>query len=443
MTNKLQVSEPFDKSRLDPAHYFQSLLTKAAAKGLLQNTEEIRSEVLQLAAKTAQRYTFGASSSVTIETAQGLLESVMCCIGRRLKEIGIGEALNELKVKRLEEICTEGKKLLRDDLDKARQLFEYLQQHALATENAAYKGTLNEAIPSFFASYDVYYAAHDIPCLIDYPLSVETPNLLGVEYILEYLKRLRLENDFCCKYSDQIEELLLGYSPHANDLNINIFELVLTNLTGQVLLGKDTSELDISESDRDGLQETLYSAQAQRLKIIVSMAAQRICADFKLPPQIQRYVNIAAGHIVPRLRNALETGTLGYLFVTLKHKTSSPAYFEDSVSMEDEKFRTVTEEIRSCRHISDKLMLIKQHIKSITDLADMLSASCLYGSEYEALYNTLDNITLALLYKRLPEEDSMYITEGEHEWQSAYIEFLNKSGKAENVIIESNQVELE
>lgn len=441
MTNKLQVQDPIDVKTLDPSRYFQSLLAKAAGSKLLENTEEIRRDTILLAAKMAQTYTFGASSSVTAETAQGLLESAMYCIGRRLKSAGTGEALKLLKVLPVEQLWSEGKELLRHDFTEARTLLNFLQESTFETENEAYSGTLREALPSFFSAYDIEYAAQESPCLIDYPLCIDPVKLTGIEYILDYLKKFTFENSFCAGYLDQIEPLLRGYSPDWRELNINIFELALTNAIGRAMCGKDAEALDISEEDRERLHSRLNVSDV-RLKLSVCVAVQRICSELKLPEPVRNYALKAAGQIVPRIKNALETGSLGSVFITLKGNAARAARFMDAAAMDDEAFRSVTEEIRSCRHVSDKLILIKQNIKSIADFTDMLGASCLHGDEYDAAFETLDMETLALLYKYLPEDGAMHITERESEWHDALIGYLKTSGKTESITEAANAMEM-
>ncbi len=441
MTNELKTHDPIDKKALDPSRFFQSFLAKAGGAGLLGNMEEIKRETVLLAAKMARQYTFGASGSITAETAQGLLESAMYCAGRRLKAAGTGEALILLKTLPLEQIWNEGKELLRADINVARLLLGRLRESSFKTKNEAYTGTLYEALPVFFAAYDIEYAAHETPCLIDYPLCIEPPRLTGVEYILEYLKRLGMENCFCAGYSEQIDPLLRGYSPHWRNLNINIFELALTNAIGRVLCGKGAEGLGISEEDRERLLRSLSKAPG-RLKALAGVAAERVCPETEFPKQIRDYVLKAAGRIVPRIKNAQETDSLDSVFITLKTEAPRSSRFNDATAMDDEAFRSVTGEIRDCRHISDKLALIKRNIRSIVDLADMLASSCLYKDEYSAVFKTLSDDTLALLYKRLPEDGAMHVTEGESKWQSAFIGYLEKSGKAENVMRAAEAIEL-
>lgn len=50
--------------------------------------------------------------------------------------------------------------------------------------------------------------------------------------------------------------------------------------------------------------------------------------------------------------------------------------------MANSKFKKLTEEIRECSLVEDKILLIKNNIKSLEDLVDMLNADCLFGYEY-------------------------------------------------------------
>lgn len=49
--------------------------------------------------------------------------------------------------------------------------------------------------------------------------------------------------------------------------------------------------------------------------------------------------------------------------------------FEDGEKLDDESFRTIADEIRECRYVSDKISIIQRDIHSITDLVDILEGS--------------------------------------------------------------------
>jgi hypothetical protein len=431
MTNKLEIVQPIDKSSLDQAHYFASLVDKAASLGLLENAGDIKRQTLMLTAKLAQRLTFGASSSIKEETAQSLLESVFYCVGRRLKAMETGDALKSLKQNSVESIWSEGRELTKRDVAKARSLYESLRETALETENIAYNDTLGEGIASFFRLYDIDFAAHEIPGMIDYFLCIELPELSGAEYMLAYLERLGVENGFCAYYGRDVETLLRSHSEYWRELNVNIFELVLTNAIGRVLCGNDARSLDISAAGREKLKPKLAAMSRQRLKAVICAASQRVCTEAGASDALKSYALSAAGQISARVYFALQTDTLGEVFVEYKAPVKK-SRFVDAPPMDDDAFRALTDEIRGCRRMSDKLGLIK-NIRSIKDLEDMLGASCLYGGEFEALFGTLGDEVLALLYLHVPEDGALHVTEDEKEWQAALFAYLEKTGKAARI----------
>lgn len=145
--------------------------------------------LLRLLAARTERYTMGESSSVTVETAQALLESIRYTLALGCEAQGgtpaalppdiplpelllAGQAEAERRVKTGQALLMRAKVLLSDVGD------------------AVLQETLAE-IRQFFKRYDLWFFAHDIPCAIDYIL--ETPvseHLQGIDYVNAYLRAL-------------------------------------------------------------------------------------------------------------------------------------------------------------------------------------------------------------------------------------------------------------
>lgn len=148
--------------------------------------------LLRLLAARTERYTMGESSSVTVETAQALLQSICytLALGRETQErspaappVGIslpalllaGQGEVERRVKAGRALLTRAKVLLSDIND------------------AALQETLAE-LEQFFKRYDLWFFAHDIPCAIDYILDAPiSEDLQGIDYVNAYLKALIAE----------------------------------------------------------------------------------------------------------------------------------------------------------------------------------------------------------------------------------------------------------
>ena len=97
--------------------------------------------------------------------------------------------------------------------------------------------------------------------------------------------------------------------------------------------------------------------------------------------------------------------------------------------MKDELFRSVADEIRECRYISDKIAIIQRELHSITDLVDILEGYCIFDGEFTELYHSLGDMELALLSKRLPThmiDSDFHFTENEKEWKNRLNYYLEE-----------------
>ncbi len=162
------------------------------AQGGVGANSGFNAALLRLLAMRTERYTMGESSSVTVETAQALLESIRYTLALgceaqgstlaalpsdaplpELLAVGLAEA--ERRVKKGQGLLTRAKGLLS------------------TIDDAALQETLAE-IGQFFRRYDLWFFAHDIPCAIDYIL--DTPiseHLQGIDYVNAYLQALITE----------------------------------------------------------------------------------------------------------------------------------------------------------------------------------------------------------------------------------------------------------
>jgi hypothetical protein len=68
--------------------------------------------------------------------------------------------------------------------------------------------------------------------------------------------------------------------------------------------------------------------------------------------------------------------------------------------MADEKLRALIDEIASCRHVSDKVAMVRQNVKSMRDLLEILNV-CFWGDECAALFKALDGAERALLKEQI------------------------------------------
>ena len=66
---------------------------------------------------------------------------------------------------------------------------------------------------------------------------------VGIDYMTDYIEKSLLEHSLCLKFKEEIEAILEGFHKGYRDLLVNIFELVLMNAIGRLILKKDLSSL--------------------------------------------------------------------------------------------------------------------------------------------------------------------------------------------------------
>ncbi len=231
--------------------------------------EAIQFQLLGVLADQFNRWTGGPSSSVPADTGQRIQQSMIYTIGCHLKGTPDPEyALEELKSSTMEDLFLKGKQRLKKLRTEARKLLQIVQENRLDTDILAYNDTLTSGLPLFFSAYDMDYEAHGTPASIDYPLGNDKMSLTGIEYVHEYLQKLRLENEFCGYFSrEEINGLLRGYDRQYRELLFNVYDLVFTNAVGCLLLCRNERKLNLSIFDRRYLQQELSSLSTISLTV--------------------------------------------------------------------------------------------------------------------------------------------------------------------------------
>ncbi len=407
--------------RPDPQRYFASLVADAHSLGYLSaaQAERIGTETAALLTKQARRYTHGASASVRVETAERLLSSAAYCIGHGLKALGgAEEALEAVCAVPVETLYARGRARLEQSVEQAREALRTAQEGMLRTGNRAYNDTLRHGLSLFFAGYDLDYGAHETPGSIDYPVAM--PSLCGVEYMLEYVRRLDAENRFC-RAAGFSDALLRGYHPGWRDMLENLALLTLGSALGAALLGRALPALP-ERGDAARLGQVLGGMPPERREGVCGMALERVIAQYGAEEEARAHLAALGRELLPALRQALRSGHPETVFLEPRRAETPRARYIDGARMEDEAFRALTEALRESRPV-DKPAMIHGAVRSVADLADVLGADCLFGDEFEALFATLDADTLRLLRARAVR-DGLHESAAEEEWRKRLARFL-------------------
>ncbi len=409
------------KNNLNNTYYLKSLLKEGYEVNAFEDdqVEKIQMSLLSILTKQVSRYTSNESSSVRTETAQRIFESICYCIGVYLKTIPeVDRQIELLKTESTESLFIKGTEKVKEYIADGGEQLKNLQEKALKINNLAYINTLSQGIPEFFRDYDLKYGAQEGGGSIDYPLSMDIVDLAGIEYMKEYLARFTLENDFCRRFPEKyISQLLAGYHEDYSDYLINIYEIILTNALGLGLLDEDFYRLDINEGDQNTLKKMLSGKDASRLQGILSDAAEKLHSKMEFDDaDLLAYMKRTAVTLSQRLFHVLAMEKLEMLFLSFKREEKKEAsYYQDGQMMEDEKLRQLIEEMQDCRYTTDKIAMVKRHIHSLGDLAEVLDI-CFFGDELTEVFQLLNKSEITALFNYLDNED-------EKDWQKALKEY--------------------
>ncbi len=409
--------------------------------------ESVRQALWTLAADEARRYAGCDNSSLPSDVMADLIRSALYAVDTALEALDDGARLQALLAPGGPQALREhGLGLLTERLYKARALFDRLLSCRLPPETVACRDTLEKGIPEFFSRYDVRFGAHQIPGSIDYPLCLPPPPDKGLRWMEHYLQRLWWENRLCGLFpasalSSLWQEHGGRYGYPWEDCMDNALELALPHALAGLLLRKDIGRLlpDTGE-EIAALQSRLRGVRGQALMEGGVRTLADAFADLgeDWPDYLANCADDAAARI---LKAAAQNRLAEFLLCWKKDNEKNAAlFFEDSRRMENEDFRALSEELLSCRLTGDKLALVLRRVHSLEDLADLLSAGCFWTEEYPALFTDLEDVTLALLYHRLPaeaggypsaaalEEASLHLSTAEEVWQRALLDYLHGAG---------------
>ncbi len=461
--NAYQLPEPagkqrIDKSRLVENEYTISLLNEAFRIKLIdRNTvNHIQSQLMNLLKDLIIRYTGGNSTSVTTDTAENLLCSIIYTIDTyTLSCSNPEEAVSQLQKESIEEIYKKGITLVVKMVREARELYLKIRKDRLKAATEAYELTITEGIASFFTNYNIVFRAHNASVSIDYPLVFDDMSIKGVHYVRNYLMNLKIETDFCRLFkSSEIDEVLTSFGTvirmdHKIEL-INIFELVFNNAIFSVMIGSSNISLILSNNEFEINKKLLYSVIPENISSIIYTAAERLTSLLDIShPSILNYIHRYTPIFIQRVLNAVETNTLEKLLIIRQEESGgeNTLSLEVGKRMNNKEFRILVNKLTRLSNTRNKIQLINTNITSLYDFLDVLSSDCLFGGEYEELFKALREGELAVLAKVVFYEELRdgtrelqliaddYISPENH-WQEYFCGFLRKVGKSQINTIE-------
>lgn len=273
-----------------------------------------QSRLFRLLERHTAIYTMGDSTSVPGHVAVDLLRSVCFVLGIDPER---PEVPRRLLVADLEAEFRRGLAEIERKVESCGALWQEVCAAIPPIPNTALRDTL-ASIGDFPGGYDFRSMAHEITCDIDYPLCHPVPeDLLGVDYVSEYLHRLLVE----CRFLDCFEPavcvaVLERTTPDHVDLLVNLYEPVATNAVGRAIIGLDPLPLRISEEERVDIARSLRPLSPAERSATMLEAASRTCDALGVgDAEAREYLFALVPELLPRIEAGLASGVLWGVFV--------------------------------------------------------------------------------------------------------------------------------
>ncbi len=432
MNSLEHIGAAINELKLNQGNYFQSLLQEAMEKGILSESrlDAIRYEILELVTKEVDRYNNGESSSIPVEKAQELLQSISYLIGAYLKTAtDMNERLKHLNGGTMTVLFWRGVEVIEQLRKEAYNLLKLLQAEYRSYMSIAYHDTLFVGLEEAFHDYNTEFGAHEAGGSIDYPLMIELQDYLGMEYLYQYLKQISIEDSILQKFAlVRINRILHYYNPEAEQLLINLCELTIINALGCLLLHKDCRELSISRTELGELKYILGGKKEDDIEQILRETVEALGEMLMFSKEELHYLMRSVPELKVRLCNNVKLDALERFFTLTEGERRESEEIFGGISMEDEELRELIQVIGSLVTVEAKVSLIKEKVRSIIDLTDLLE-ECFYPEEYQKVYQLLGEEELLFLKKSiLQEAGNIDIIDYEPncEWQKQLLLYLER-----------------
>ncbi len=131
-------------------------------------------------------------------------------------------------------------------------------------------------------------------------------------------------------------------------------------------------------ADRALIRERLNRLSDARAEQALLEASASACGALSIGGKMERsYLDETALSLLPRIREADGAPGLKGIFAPLEASAEPPAAeetFADGLPMPDAELRTLIAELQGCRYVSDQIAEIRRRVRSMRDLAEILSA---------------------------------------------------------------------
>lgn len=274
-------------------------------------------KLLQIVAGLTEKYTGRASSSVTYETAQQLMEAVLYCIHeaeQRTAVCGSAEEggivlTSELQV---EQAYRQGYDLVVFKVQEAYALYQKITDVFESYGNYYYEKTIMNAIPEFFKRYDTLFCPQDSVIGMDYPVLAAMESLQGIDAVYPYLQCVLTEQRFLHKMSrDFVRNALQEYSRAYRGDVINVPYIILRRLQVYMMLGKPAWEYKMTQGDFEKAERLMDLESEENLTGRLGLQLENLLREcYQEDEDMTGYFRLCLPDMAAELKNAARNHSL-------------------------------------------------------------------------------------------------------------------------------------
>ena len=190
------------------------------------NPTRAQESFTRLMAHVANLYCMGGLSSISSCETQELTTSVAYVLG--IADATVDEAARVLDVEDPIALWHDGLDVLDERVDAVLGMWREIVVIMPPIRNVALRDTL-ASLGELRSRYDTVFAAHEVPCDIDYQLSVPVDSqLLGLDYIEAWLAQLLAETRWIARFdAGSCINVLECTCPDYKGLHVNLYDLLL------------------------------------------------------------------------------------------------------------------------------------------------------------------------------------------------------------------------
>ena len=316
-----------NRRNIHASRYTQTLIAEALRVGLLpiELVDDVQMQIRGILEDRLRELRRTGTVTVDEICAQTQLDAIFYSVDTYL--LGFHDpmyAINAVQAMCVEDMYRAGQRALKSLVCETVGLSVQAKKTRITTDNTAYNTTLDEEIRAWLDCYDYRYSGHTVIRDLTYPLAdgagILRNNVHGIHFLRDYLTRCLTENRFAALFEPEEKALLFSsyaamHKTTTEDMQINLFSVIINNALGASILGKYTGILVLTEEEVGTLYAGLYRKTTREIEHMTTEAIRTMTADLKPDPVVTAYVNGHAKQLVSRLVSARDAGEGASLFV--------------------------------------------------------------------------------------------------------------------------------